>query len=70
MGNLKSVFNVFRRKTSLDAPGCRNSAASFFLFFFFPGGGGGKKIPLKFLITIYVALKVVIKSLDIEHPHH
>ena len=39
MGNLKSVFNVFRRKTSLDAPGCRKSAASFFLFF---RGEGGK----------------------------
>ena len=39
MGNLKSVFNVFMRKTSLDAPGCRKSAASFFLFFRGEGGG-------------------------------
>ena len=43
------------------------NAASFFLFF---SGGGGERIPLKFVFTIYVALKVVIKSLDIEHPHH
>ena len=43
MGNLKSVFNVFRRKTSLDAPGCRKSAASFFLFFRGERGGGELK---------------------------
>ena len=39
-------------------------------FFGGGGGGGGLIIPLKFPITIYVALKVVIKGLDIEHPHH
>ena len=50
MGNLKSVFNVFRRKTSLDAPGCRNSAASFFLFF---GGEGVGELKNSFEISYH-----------------